>query len=70
MNNQSPVANVIVDQSEMSEYHEPKGFDFKFLRDARERKQQSKVPKIQNVTIKSLMKHTASKEELHRALTV
>jgi hypothetical protein len=54
----------------MSEYHEPKGFDFKFLRDARERKQQPKVPKIQNVTIKSLMKHTASKEELHRALTV
>lgn len=46
MNNQSPVANVIVDQSEMSEYHEPKGFDFKFLRDARERKQQPKVPKI------------------------
>ena len=46
MNNQSPVANVIVDQSEMSEYHEPKGFDFKFLRDPRERKQQPKVPKI------------------------
>ena len=46
MNNLSPVANVIVDQSEMSEYHEPKGFDFKFLRDARERKEQSKVPQI------------------------
>ena len=46
MNNQSPVTNVIVDQSEMSKYHEPKGFDFKFLRDARERKQQPKVPKI------------------------
>ena len=43
MNNQSIVANVIVDQSEMSDYNEPKGFDFKFLRYARERKQQSKV---------------------------
>ncbi len=44
----------------MSEYHEPKWFDFKFLRDAREHKQQSKVPKIQNVTIKSLKKHIDS----------
>ncbi len=55
----------------MSENNEPKGFDFKFLKDARERKlKNAKVPLVQNLKIKSQMKHTASKEELHRAMTV
>ncbi len=46
----------------MSEYHEPKGFDFKFLSDVRECNEKSKFPPVSNVTIKSLMKHTASKK--------